>query len=64
MKTPRTNLDIAAMRTLRAVYANASFSRAAEKLGVAQPTVSYNIARLREVFQDPLFEQDSSEGGG
>ena len=61
MKTARTNLDIAAMRTLRAVYANASFSRAAEKLGVAQPTVSYNIARLREVFQDPLFVRQGGQ---
>ncbi|WP_375175110.1 LysR family transcriptional regulator [Pseudooceanicola sp.] len=49
------NLDFAALRTLRAVHANGSFSRAAEKLGLTQPTISYTIARLREAFEDPLF---------
>jgi DNA-binding transcriptional LysR family regulator len=49
------NLDFAALRTLRAVHANGSFSRAAEKLGLTQPTISYTISRLREVFEDPLF---------
>ncbi|WP_407492490.1 LysR family transcriptional regulator [Pseudooceanicola sp. MF1-13] len=61
MANPRLNLDVAALRTLRAVYASASFSRAAESLGVAQPTVSYNIARLREVFQDPLFVRQGAQ---
>lgn len=61
MSKPRLNLDLAALRTLRAVYANASFSLAAETLGVAQPTVSYNIARLREVFQDPLFVRQGAQ---
>lgn len=49
------SLDFAALRTLRAVHAEGSFSRAAEKLGLTQPTISYTIARLREAFQDPLF---------
>ena len=49
------DLDFASLRTLRAVHAETSFSRAADKLGVAQPSVSYTIARLRDTFQDPLF---------
>jgi len=49
------DLDFSALRTLRAVHAEASFSRAADKLGLAQPSVSYTIARLRKTFQDPLF---------
>ena len=61
MSTARANLDVASLRTLRAVYADGSFSRAAEKLGVTQPTVSYNIARLREVFQDPLFVRQGGQ---
>jgi DNA-binding transcriptional LysR family regulator len=48
-------LDFAALRTLRLVYAHASFSRAAETLGVTQSTISYTMTRLREVFSDPLF---------
>lgn len=38
-----------------------SFSRAAESLGVGQPSVSYTISRLREAFSDPLFVR---QGGG
>lgn len=48
-------LDFSALRTLRAVHVHGSFSRAADQLGLTQPTVSYTIARLREVFEDELF---------
>lgn len=49
------SVDFSALRTLRAVHDHGGFSRAAEKLGLTQPTVSYTIARLRETFHDPLF---------
>ncbi|NDR56332.1 LysR family transcriptional regulator [Aliiruegeria sabulilitoris] len=49
------NLDFASLRTLRLVHELGSFSRAAETLGLAQSTVSYTLARLREAFDDPLF---------
>jgi DNA-binding transcriptional LysR family regulator len=49
------SLDFAALRTLRSVHAHGSFSRAAEVMGLSQPTVSYTMARLRKAFQDPLF---------
>lgn len=49
------SLDFAALRTLRLVHAFGSFSLAAETLGVTQPSVSYTMTRLREVFGDPLF---------
>ena len=48
-------IDFAALRTLRMVHAQGSFSRAAEHLGVNQSTVSYTIDRLRRTFGDPLF---------
>lgn len=54
-------LDFAALRCLRMVHAHGSFSRAAESLGVGQPSVSYTINRLRDVFGDPLFVR---QGGG
>lgn len=54
-------LDFAALRCLRMVHAHGSFSRAADHLGVGQSSVSYTIARLREVFKDPLFVR---QGGG
>lgn len=48
-------LDFQALRTLRVVFDQASFSRAAEMLGVNQSSVSYTMERLRAAFQDPLF---------
>lgn len=54
-------LDFASLRCLRMVHAQCSFSRAAETLGVSQSSVSYTIARLRDVFGDPLFVR---QGGG
>ncbi|SMX29356.1 Nodulation protein D 2 [Pelagimonas phthalicica] len=54
-------LDFAALRCLRMVHDLRSFSRAAESLGLGQSSVSYTIARLREVFGDPLFVR---QGGG
>lgn len=55
------SLDFAALRCLRMVHEHGSFSRAAESLGMGQSSVSYTIARLREVFGDPLFVR---QGGG
>ena len=48
-------VDFAALRVLRMVHAHGSFSRAAEALHVSQPSISYTIDRLRQVFGDPLF---------
>jgi DNA-binding transcriptional LysR family regulator len=54
-------LDFASLRCLRMVHAQSSFSRAADTLGVSQSSISYTIARLRDVFGDPLFVR---QGGG
>lgn len=48
-------VDFAALRTLQYVHDLGSFSKAADRLGQNQSTVSYTIARLRDVFDDPLF---------
>jgi len=54
------SIDFAALRTLRVVFDQASFSKAAEQLGLNQSTVSYTMDRLREAFQDPLFVRQGS----
>ncbi|MEC8795025.1 MAG: LysR family transcriptional regulator [Pseudomonadota bacterium] len=54
-QTSPLNIDFAALRVLRVVHEQRSFSRAAEHLGTNQSTISYTIERLRAVFQDPLF---------
>lgn len=40
-----------------AIYREGSLTRAAEKLYLSQPAVSHALARLREQFNDPLFER-------
>ena len=55
------SVDFASLRILKLVHAHQSFSKAADSLGANQSTISYAIARLREVFHDPLFVR---QGGG
>jgi len=38
-----------------AIYTGLSMTRAAEKLGLSQPTVSIRVGKLRRQLQDPLF---------
>lgn len=54
------SLDFAALRCLRMVHEQGSFSRAADSLGMGQSSVSYVISRLRDVFGDPLFVRQGS----
>ena len=48
-------LDLNLLQTFHAVHATGNVSRAAERLGVSQPTVSHALRRLRQVHGDPLF---------
>ena len=43
------------MRVFLTVMQERSVTRAAERLHLTQPAVSYALARLREKFDDPLF---------
>lgn len=49
------SLDFRMLLTLEALYEEQSVSRAAERLRLAQSTVSGTLKRLREIFNDPLF---------
>jgi DNA-binding transcriptional LysR family regulator len=53
--------DVRLLRLFEAVLATGSISRAAEQLGLSQPTVSIGLATLRRQFDDPLFVR-TSEG--
>src|SRR5882672_1803652 len=48
-------LDLNLLRAFAAVHAMGSVSRAAEALGLSQPTVSHALSRLRLHLKDPLF---------
>jgi DNA-binding transcriptional LysR family regulator len=48
-------LDLNLLRAFAAVHANGSVSRAADALGLSQPTLSHALSRLRVHLKDPLF---------
>jgi DNA-binding transcriptional LysR family regulator len=55
------NADLKLLRTFLVLMAEKSVSRTAERLGISQPATSHALARLRELFQDPLLLR--SRGG-
>lgn len=52
---PSELLDVNLLRLFELLYGSRSVTRAAEQLGLAQPTVSIWLARLRRELDDPLF---------
>lgn len=48
-------VDIHMVMTLKALLETGQVSRAAQSLGVTQPTVSQTLRRMRSYFGDPLF---------
>src|SRR5438445_13268564 len=48
-------LDPRLLRLFDALFTTGSVTKAAEKLGQSQPTVSIWLARLRKQLNDPLF---------
>lgn len=54
-------IDLRLLRLFHAVYEAGSTTRAAEKLGLSQPTVSIGLKQLRDHYGDPLFVQASGK---
>ncbi|NUO77033.1 MAG: LysR family transcriptional regulator, partial [Lysobacter sp.] len=48
-------LDLNLLVTLDALLAEHNVTRAAQRLNFSQPAVSVHLAKLREVFGDPLL---------
>lgn len=48
-------LDLKLLQLLDHIYSTQSVSRAAEQMGLSQPTASIGLAKLRKVLGDPLF---------
>jgi DNA-binding transcriptional LysR family regulator len=53
-------LELKQLRVLRALLRERNVSRVAEQLGVSQQTVSEQLKRLREIFDDRLFVRTSN----
>jgi DNA-binding transcriptional LysR family regulator len=49
------DIDLNLLQTFHTVHATGNVTRAAERLGVSQPTVSHALRRLRLQLRDPLF---------
>jgi DNA-binding transcriptional LysR family regulator len=54
------NIPTDLLRTLVTVVDLASYSRAGERLGRSQPTVSLQVKRLQDLLEVPLFDKDGS----
>ncbi len=50
-------MDIAHLETFLKVAEHGSFTRAAKALGVSQPAISQQMAKLEETLRHPLFER-------
>ena len=50
-----SRLDLNLLLTLDTLLAERNVTRAAERLNLSQPSVSVQLAKLREVFKDPLL---------
>ena len=48
-------LDLNLLRTLDVLLSENNVTRAAQRLNLSQPSVSVQLARLREIFSDPLL---------
>ncbi len=55
LREPRSGADLTMVATLKALLDTGTVSRAADALGVTQPTVSQTLKRMRTYFGDELF---------
>lgn len=53
--TPLTGLNLNSLVALNALLSECNVTRAARRVGITQPAMSQTLARLRELFADPLL---------
>jgi DNA-binding transcriptional LysR family regulator len=53
-------LDLNLFRVFDAIYSHGGISGAARALHLTQPAISHALRRLREVFNDPLFQRSGN----
>ena|SRR5437868_2106775 len=54
------HLDLNLIRVFVAIYETRSVTQAAERLDVTQPTISYGLAKMRQVYADRLFSRSGA----
>lgn len=60
MATGGRSFDLGLLRTFLAIYETRQVSAAAERLHLTQPTISYQLGRLRDSIGDALFTRTST----
>lgn len=63
MSASRPPFDLDLLRTFVEIADNGSFTRAAERVGRSQPTVSLQIKKLEQGLGRRVFERDGGTGG-
>src|SRR5690348_16363401 len=61
MRVTLAGLDLNLLVALDALLQQRSVTRAAEQLGLSQPSLSASLARLRRHFDDPLLARAGNE---
>ena len=51
-------IDLSLIKVFIIIYETKNISHAAARLNLSQPSVTYNLNRLRKFLNDPLFERD------
>jgi DNA-binding transcriptional LysR family regulator len=54
------HLDLNLIRVFVAIYETRSVTQAPERLDVTQPTISYGLAKMRQVYADRLFSRSGA----
>jgi DNA-binding transcriptional LysR family regulator len=57
----RNDIDLNLFKVFQVIYRLRSISNSAKELHVSQPTISKNLNKIRELFDDPLFVFSSKE---
>ncbi|WP_025597321.1 LysR family transcriptional regulator [Burkholderia sp. WSM2230] len=53
------DIDVKVLSVFAETYRTSNISQAAENLGLSQPTISFNLSKLRSYYNDPLFVRTS-----
>ena len=63
MSTELNQIDLRLLRIFDAMHANRHVTRAAEELGLSQPTISIGLGRLRQQWRSAIRPHQRGDAG-